>query len=782
MLKKLDRYILKEIFPPFLVGLFAYTFVLLLNQIFFYSEMFIARGVAFQTVGKLFLYLIPSMLAFTIPMSLLLGVLAGLSRMSSDMEITALKTLGVSYRRLLQPILLFAFIAWALTSVLNLYLGPESNHRWIKTFSGEVLRKIQIKVNPRTFDQTLPTTTIYVQDVLEGKTWKNIFIHSAKPDTDPRLILAREGRLIFNPEEETAFLQLVDGTVHTSSPAAPEDYNVVFFDKLQEPIDIRQILSGPPDGKGVREKTFDELLKDGPLIKKELDNIPEEKRGDLEYRLKKIQHVRHRVEIHKKIAIPLACFIFAFLALPLGATTRKGGRASGFTVSIGIILLYYILVTAGEQLAREGSLSPWLAMWGPNILFLFVAVYFFSKALNESSPLAFLFQKRKKTSDRKRPAPPLGRSGRSLRLSLPFPNILDRYILRKYLFIFTLAFVSMVAIFIIVIFFEQIHEVYKHNKSLRLFLEYIWYQLPAFVQIILPVASLVAALLSLGLLTKFNEVTAMKACGISLYRIIIPVLFMAVLFCGVSYYLQENIVPYTNRKMDQKWAEIRDVPPRSYSVLDRQWVMGMERDRIYHYLYLEPLTSSFSNLSILELDSDSWSIRRRIFTERATFPEKGGGLRVTKGWERLFVDGRPVEYNELKDEEVSIPENRDFFLTETKEADMMSYAELKSYIADIQTRNFETREYEINLQYKLSFPLAGLVMVLLGVPFAFSMGKRGTLVGIGMSLLISLVFWISISLFKNLGIMNYLTPFLAAWGPNLLFGLIGCYAIFTLRT
>ena len=421
-------------------------------------------------------------------------------------------------------------------------------------------------------------------------------------------------------------------------------------------------------------------------------------------------------------------------------------------------------------------------MWGPNILFLFVAVYFFLKALKESSPLAFLFRKWKKSPGRNRSASPHGRSVHRFRLSLPFPNILDRYILRKYMFIFALAFVSMVAIFIIVIFFEQIQEVYKHNKSLHLFLEYIWFQLPAFVQLILPVASLVAALLSLGLLTKFNEVTAMKACGISLYRIILPVLFMAALFCGASYYLQENIVPYTNRKMDQKWAEIRDIPPRSYSVLDRQWVMGMERDRIYHYLYLEPLTSSFNNLSILEMDLDSWSIRRRIFTERATLPAKGGSLRVTKGWERLFTDGLPVGYRELKDEDIPIPESRDFFLTETKEADMMSYAELKRYIDDIQTRNFETREYEINLQYKLSFPLAGLVMVLLGVPFAFSMGKRGTLVGIGLSLLISLVFWISISLFKNLGIMNYLTPFLAAWGPILLFGLIGCYAIFTLRT
>ena len=139
MLRLFDRYILKEIIPPFLIGLVVYSFVLLMNQILLLSELLIARGVPFKVVLDLLIYLLPSVLAFTVPMSVLMGILAGLSRLSSDAEITAFKTLGISYKRLLRPVLVFSFLGFIMTSFLTLYLAPRANYNWVQTFSESVL-------------------------------------------------------------------------------------------------------------------------------------------------------------------------------------------------------------------------------------------------------------------------------------------------------------------------------------------------------------------------------------------------------------------------------------------------------------------------------------------------------------------------------------------------------------------------------------------------------------------------------------------------------------------
>ncbi len=203
--KLFDRYTLKEILPPFFLGIAAYTFIMLLNQILYSAEMFITRGVALNSVLKLFFYLLPSMLSFTIPMSVLLGILAGLSRMSTDSEITALKTLGISHARLLRPLLFFAFCGWLFTSFLTLYLTPRANYRWVQTFTHEVIQKVQFNIHPRTFSESIPGMVIYIQDVTKDNQWKNIFLHMAGENQQPRVVLAREGKLLLNADEQKAY-------------------------------------------------------------------------------------------------------------------------------------------------------------------------------------------------------------------------------------------------------------------------------------------------------------------------------------------------------------------------------------------------------------------------------------------------------------------------------------------------------------------------------------------------------------------------------------------------
>jgi LPS export ABC transporter permease LptF/LPS export ABC transporter permease LptG len=793
--KFFDRYIIKEVVPPFLIGILIFTFVLLMNQILQLSEIFITRGVPFKAVVEIFVYLIPAILAFTVPMAVLMGILAGLSRLSADSEITALKTLGISYKRLLRPVLLFSFVGCLVTSYLTLYLAPRSNYKWVQSLYQSVLAKVQLKINPREFNESIPNMVLFIQDITQDNNWENIFVYFSDQPEEPRVILAKKGKLNFYPEMKRATLELRDGTLHSYPLATPEKYSVTFFERDVEDVNVEGLFSSISAERGVREKDINELFNEIKVIEKSLEKLKKEweekstmglKEDDaryqeayFEYSGKRKDHISHWVEVHKKFAFPFACLIFGILGLPLGVSTKKGGRTSGFTISLGIILVYYVLITAGEKMAMDGKLSPWLGMWGPNILLVVIAFYLFISALKEASVLPSFLRVTGKRGDIQE-QPKKRRFSRSWpRLSLRFPNILDRYISRKYLFIFLLVFSSLMSISVIVTFFERLDNIYKNDKPLSLLFDYIWYSLPDFTHYILPITALATTLLVLGLLTKFNEITAMKACGISLYRIVFPVLLLGAMVSLFSFYLQEYVLPYSNKKVEETWNKINDIPPRSYSYSDRRWVMGKNRDRIYRYFHFDVIASAFSQLSIYDIDPSAWGIKRRIYSDKAYLIENK--LSLVDCWLRDFVDNEPVRFEVKKNMELAQVEDQSYFVKVRKEPDQMNYGELRQYIKEIEERDFETVKFKVRLHYKLSFPLVGFIMTLLGIPFAFSMGKRGALAGIGLSIVIAMVYWGTIGLFKSLGDINYLHALIAAWGPNLIFGLLGLYLIFALR-
>jgi LPS export ABC transporter permease LptF len=375
MLKLFDRYVLKDILPPFGLGLLVYTFVLLMNQILLLAEMFITHGVGFRTVVEILAYLIPSILAFTLPMAVLMGILAGLSRLSTDLEVTAFKALGISFLRLLRPLLLFAAGGWLLTSVLTLYLAPRANTKWIQTLTGKVLSKVQVNVNPREFNERFPRLVLFVQNIGPDHDWEHVFVQSLADPDEPKIILAKRGRLHVYPETKRATLELSDGTVHAFNPSTPEKYSLTSFARWEDEVDVENLFGTFAGPKRVREKDIGELVRELRVIREDLARLAAERAAkpggaprELEARTAvRLREARaHLVEVHKKFALPFACLIFCFLGLPLGASTRKGGRSSGFTISLAVILLYYVLITAGEKLAMDGRVSPVLGMWGPN--------------------------------------------------------------------------------------------------------------------------------------------------------------------------------------------------------------------------------------------------------------------------------------------------------------------------------------------------------------------------------------------------------------------------------
>ena len=798
MLKLFDRYILKEISPPFLLGLLIYSFVLLMNQLLQLPALFIAKGVTLGVTLKLLLYLVPAILAFTVPMSVLMGILAGMSRLSSDSEITAFKNLGISPRRMLRPLLVFAFGGWLLTSVLTLYLAPFFNFKWVQTLTESVLDKVQLQINPREFFEGIPNTVIFIQDIVEQKNWQNIIIYLTDTPEKPRLVLARRGRLNFYPKARRATLELYDVLEHANAHANPDDYTVSSTARMEQEIDIENLYATFSAEKRVREKNIRELVAGLRTIEQDLQKLETEKaeivrkklrKDDMtrvrnEFALLQAEHERrsHKVEIHKKFALPFVCWIFVFLGLPLGVSTKKGGRTSGFTLSLIIILVYYVCITAGEKFALEGRISPFLGMWGANILLSVLGLYLFRKTSQETSLLKSLDHfLRPRWKNISKPRPPVV-VVKVPRLSFAFPNILDRYFIRKYLVIASLVILSLISIFVIITFFDRLGILYEHRKPMSMLLGYIRFRIPEFIHFSLPMTALAATLLTLGLFTKSNEVTAMKACGISIYRAVLPAVFLAGLIGWLAFHIQERVLPQANKKAEEIWNKITDVSPRSYGYLNRRWVANKKRDRFYHYSYFDPEKAAFSWLSIFDLDLSNWSLKRRIYAERAVLKENL--LHMENGWIREFAGEAPKSPGAqvFKTMDLALEEGKGYFLKEWREPSQMTYGELRQYVREIKELGFETVGFRVDLSSKISFPFVALIMTLLGIPFAFSMGKRGALVGIGVSLAIAMVYWVAIGVFRSLGDVGFLNVFFAAWGPNLVFGLIGLYLLFRLRT
>ena len=775
MPRLIDRYVLREVVPPFLVGLLLVTFVLLMNQVLLLAELFIDKGVPLLQALRILGLLVPSLLVFALPMAVLMGILGGLARLSADSEIVAFRSLGVGPRRLARPLVLFGLAGFLLTLPLALFFAPRANHAWVRTMTDSVLARVRLKVEPLEFNETLPDMVFLVRDVGRDKVWHDVFAYMGKDPLNPRIVMARTGTVRLFPEERRAVLELADGRVYSGPLAATGEDTLTAFERLEEEIDVEGLFAAVTSEKRVREKDIGELIRDlGGLEAGRPAGGPESR----EIRA-------HRIEIHKKIALPAACLVFALLGLPLGLMTGRAGRTGGFSLGLGIILLYYALLTAGEKAAMDGRLSAPLGMWAPNIVLAAAGLLLFSRLRRGLS----LFRRRSRGQEAppgpaaapapaavSRPSAP----ARSRVLTLRFPGLLDRYVSRKFLAILALVLSGLAAATLLVTFLEGLNDVLQRGKPVGLLAAYVWYKLPGFLAFLLPAAVLAAALLALGLLARTNEATAMKASGVSAYRTVLPVLVLAAAVCGLAFLVQERIVPAANARAEAVWGLLHDMPARSYSFLNRHWVLGRSGDRIYHYDYFDPVSSSFSRLSVFDIDAGRWALSRRLFAATASFD--GNGLATLDGWTRDYAASPGPPFVRTARGRIDAAGDKAAFRAPWKEPPQMTLGELRRFTAEVRGMGFPAVRLRADLAQKVSLPFVSLIMALLAVPFGFRMGRKGTLVGVGLSVVIAMAYWGTFAVFRSLGAAGALTPFLGAWGASILFGLAGFVGLLRLRT
>jgi LPS export ABC transporter permease LptG/LPS export ABC transporter permease LptF len=789
--KILDRYLVREILLPFFLWLMLLTFVLLMPPILQQGAKLIEKGVAWPIVLRVLTTLIPQALGITIPMALLLGILIGLGRISADREFVALQACGVSLFRVLRPIAVLSLVACAATAYEMIVALPNANQTFRQITFNVVASKAEGDIKPRVFFDQFPNRVLFVRDLLPEGGWRDVFLADSTRAGQTTVYFAKQGRLIVDRTKQTVELMLEGGTRHTTYSSKPEEYDPGSFDRLVLNMDAATVFPRTQLLKGDNEMTIAELRAAA---------AENQKRGappNSQY-----------FTIQQKFSIPAACLVLGLIGVALGVSNRKDGKLAGFVVGIGVIFAYYVVLWTSRAGAISGVLWPGFAPWIANIVLGALGVGLVAWRVRASDQpirisLPSLLRSRLSAQEAAERGSAEASPGRRQKVIVviriphidwPRPTLLDRYVSRQYLRIFGVSFISLVGLFYISTFIDLADKLFRGSATSGMLLRYFYWTTPQYVYYIIPLAGLVATLVTLGLLTKNSELIVMRACGISLYRSALPILLFAAICSGVLFELAELVLPDWNREAQRLNTLIRGGTIQNYGVLDRRWMIGKGGD-IYNYEYFNPRMNQFNRLSVFHVNAATWRLDALTYARDVSFTKRqgpDGESSLTwiahEGWSREFnaettANGTRtvVKYEPFGHRPISLEPPR-FFSTEELDADRMTYGELKHYVTELQASGYYVVNYVVSLHRKIAFPFVTVVMTLLAVPFAVSTGRRGALYGIGIGIVMSIVYWIALSVFGALGAGGAMPPALAAWAPNILFGAAAAVMLLTVRT
>ncbi len=724
-------------------------------MIFLLSNTLISKGATTFTIIKILIYWLPDLLSFTIPMATLMGVLAGMSRMSTDSEIVALRTMGISNLRILKPVLMFSVVTWIISSVLIMFVAPESNFRSQKLKTKIILSKAVNNIKPRTFNNEFPTYVLYFNDI-DTKTneWKDVFIYSKKNYTKDNIILAKRGKIIQRKNKSQSFFALKNTTLHSFEKKSPgKNYFTTFHVQTTEAIPE---FANIKQSRNYRHFVFPELVK---KIKENPDNI---------YLVR---------EYHRKFALPFACIALGFLALSLGISTKKGGKVSGFIISLGIIFVYYTTITMLENLILKKITTPFLGMWIPNVFLLISGILFYIYSSKEKTlnweKIFTPFKKIKTIFNEKFSY----HSNKSYGFSILKRT--DRYVLKRMLSMFVLIFISLMLVFYIVRIVELIDSVIENDIPFFYVFKYIYYNTPEIISFVLPVSILTSVLLTFSLMSKNNEITTMQVSGISLYRIATPAIILGI-FLSIGYFiLQETITPNANRKAMKTLDIIYKRRSLADFEFDKFWVSG-KNNFIYFFDFIDKKKGQYLNFTAIQFD-ENFALEKR-FTSKIAQWHGDNTLILRNGFLRTFNDNTPKEYREFATRRLNVIGGKGLFQKKLSFPQHMNIQQLKKYITYLKKNRSDPKRYEAKLYYKYSFPFSSLIMVLIAIPFSFKMGKKGALFGIGIAVGISMVFWGIFGISSAMGSSGVLSPFISAFAPIILFSLFSLWLFVNIKT
>ena len=371
--KTLRRYVYRELATPFFFALLIFTIILFTVRILKLVELVVNRGVPLEQLLAIFLYILPAFFEVTVPMSFLLALLWSFGRLSSDREILALKSCGISFKQMAFPVAIVTVLILGGTFFLTLYARPWSNTALRQVIYEVTKTRATAGLREKTFNDEFDGVVVYTDEIQPpGDVLQGVMIADNRTVEKQNTIFARQGRVVINENSQLLTLRLFDGTVH-SIEASRKGYQTTHFSTYDLTLNLATALSEmaqtttTPSELSLRDlrSSIEQKQKDGANVNAELS------------------------ELHRRFSLPFSCLVFLLLALPLSIRPMWGFRSQGFAISIVIIVAYYVLLTVGETLGKKGSLPPAIALWLPNLVLGTIGVILFRRAAQEKEGLFF---------------------------------------------------------------------------------------------------------------------------------------------------------------------------------------------------------------------------------------------------------------------------------------------------------------------------------------------------------------------------------------------------------
>ena len=779
----LTRYILGEILSHTLIGCALFTFILFMKELPSILEIVVRNSSTLTSMSEVVLFLLPNFFLVTIPMAVLVGVLLGLSRLAADNEIIAMRASGLGIGYFVRVAAIVAICGTLIGLANSLYIAPRAN-QGILDLDKVLASQATYEIQPRVFYEDFKDKVLYVQNVISGTgaaNWRQVFMADITDPAAPKITTAASATVAsYSPTE--LLMRLRNGTEHDPVPGEPEQYNISTF-----AVDDLPFIAGQQtEGHIGRLDTAIYALPMRDLLAR--THGPDAK--------------RFQIELHKRFAYPAACLVLMLVAVPLGVTSRRGGKSSAWVFTILLVVLYYSLSLIGIALGRQNWIPTFLAVWSANILFTLFGSFLLWQMASGGAVLAILasWTARAPKPDLAAPAKAIGftlgssldglkfryrgRARRKVARGV-FPRILDAYVLLEFLNMFSLILVAFVLLMLVFTVFDLLGDILRNRIPLSVVGAYLVNLTPLMIYRLAPLAVLIAVLVTFGVLNRNSEIIAMKATGISLYRLIVPVISVAAILSISLFLFDEYYLPQANRRQDALRNEIKGRPPQTVTHPEQNWIFGQphpgEPGRIFYYKFFDPDRDEFANISVFEFDPTTFALTRRIFATTAIWDNAANTWSFQNGWQNEiegdhtngFVRFTQTSFKEIHEEPA-------YFNKESLQAQQMNFGQLDRYIGDLRQSGFDTMKLRVALWQKLAYPLIAVAMAILAIPFALSMGRRGSLTGIAVAIGVALTYYVVDGLFGALGSVNYLPAAMAAWSSDILFGLVGGYLL--LRT
>ena len=756
----ISRYVLQAILPYFFFTWILLSVILFVQQASRYSEIFFNANLPNNLIWQLTFALVPSVIAFTCPMAILVGVIIGLAKMQGDSELTAIRAAGVGNFQVVLPIVFVGLILSAFAFLINWQGVPLAAQVVRKVALQTALFKMESPIEPGVFNTEIRGYTIYVKsgDILKGA-WEHIFIFNEDKQTGQmRLITSRNGKIDSNNEDSELVLE--EAYVSTFTPS--DSAKPVLFDKIRNLRFVIQTKRGEIiDRLSKTEENADEMGLS------ELAAFARKKEGR--------ERTEAEVLWQRRIILSVTPLLFALLGASLILRFNRGGRGFGIFLALASLIGYYLLALLGEQLARTNRISVLAGGALPVFVTVALIIWFnFSHRIG-SMRRVMIFSRLKERFPLRFEAS----SNKRIYLN-PATGILDFDIVSNLLKFFALAIGFLGSIYIIFTAFEMWRFAGTIDNGFSLLNSYLVYLIPNIYIQIAPSCLMIATLATFVIKSRQNEVVTWTAAGQSVYRLLLPCFLLMAAIGLINWQVQERILPKTNRVQDTLRTQIRNK-----GILKAKegkfWVASGNRVYSFDLSEQDFARQRVTNLYVFEFAESAEKLKSFTRTDEAIWAkdkiELNGGAQKT-----IWLANDRIESTQLTAASERILEAtfNPFRQLYTK-PNQLTASETAEKLAGAESES-EKRMYAVALEKKYTTLVLPFIITLFTAPFALSLSRKGKAMTVGYAVGIWLLFMGITSTFEQFGLNGYVAAPVAVWSPLVLFTIIGIYLITKVKT